>query len=365
MKYDGKSLNLVLSGTILILIYKLISNFSAITGFFGKITGLLTPVIIGIVIAFFLYKPIHSIENAVLKSSSKVVKKFAKTLSILAVYLIIAAFLGIAIKFIAPKVYTNVVDLINHTPEYYQKITAFINENEYLSEIATLDRLTQKLTQFLNFENLNKYIGVIGGIANSFLSFFLSIVISIYIILEKNSIFAFFSLVRHKYFAGKKSLCFISYLRKICDLFYKYFCGLALDAVIIGSIAAIVFALFKIPYAVLIGLIIEIGNMIPFFGPIISAVIVFIICAITINPLNALWILIFQIILGQIDSNLIQPKIISNSTGISPLLVLVSVIVFGDLFGPIGMILGVPVCATIKMLVVDYMDNGILDGSSR
>ena len=363
MKFNEKTLNLILSGTVLILIYKLISNFSAITDFLGKAASVFTPVIIGIIIAFFLYKPIHSLENTLAKSSPNILKKRARGLSILAIYLVIIVIIAIAIKFIAPKIYTNIVDLINHTPEYYTKVTEFINSNEYLSQIATLDTLTAKITTFLSFENFNKYVGIISGIANSFLSFFLSIVISIYIILEKNAIFAFCSQVKHKYFTGTRTIRFTSYIRKICDLFYRYFCGLALDAVLVGTLAAIVFALFKIPYAVLIGFIIAIGNMIPFFGPIISAIIAFIICAITIGPVNAIWVLIFQISLGQVDSNLIQPKILSNSTGISPLLVLVSVIVFGDLFGPVGMILGVPICATLKMLIVDYMDNGVLDGS--
>ena len=99
----------------------------------------------------------------------------------------------------------------------------------------------------------------------------------------------------------------------------------------------------------------------PFFGPIIANVVIFIISAITLGPFKALWIILFQFVFAQVDGNVIQPKIISNSTGISPRLVRVAVLIFGDLFGFIGMIVGVPVCAVIKDIVTDYVEDGRLE----
>jgi len=103
--------------------------------------------------------------------------------------------------------------------------------------------------------------------------------------------------------------------------------------------------------------------MIPFFGPIVSAVIVYIICALVMGPFPALWALLFQIIVGQLDSNLIQPKIVGGSVGISPLWVIFAVTFFGGIWGPLGMIIGVPVVAAIRFLYHDYREDGKLDGN--
>ena len=113
----------------------------------------------------------------------------------------------------------------------------------------------------------------------------------------------------------------------------------------------------------LLGLLVAIGNMVPFFGPIVAAVVIYVITAIAFDPVKAIWVIIFQLVLGQIDGNLIQPKILGKSIGINPLLVLFSVVVFGDLFGFAGMIMGVPIIAAIKMIADDYLDNGKIDAS--
>ena len=108
--------------------------------------------------------------------------------------------------------------------------------------------------------------------------------------------------------------------------------------------------IFKVPYAFMLGLVVAIGNLIPFLGPIIASLIVFLISTLTLGPLSGIWLLILQFVMAQLDSNLLQPKILSESTGISPLLVLISVTVFGSLWGAAGMIIGVPVCAIAKTI---------------
>lgn len=363
MKFENKYLNTVSVGIILILIYKLISNFGTV---FSIFISVFMPVILGAIIAFFLGRPIEKISDALKKINNSFFKSKSRPISAAIVYVSIFMIIALMAKFVAPLLYKNFTELIEHVPAYYKTVTQFINSNKYLADIATLDNIAENIAEALSFKNLNKYVSVISGIANSFLSFFLSIVISIYIIFEQDNIYAFFSsLYKKASKGGNRFSTVIMYAKKAANLFYRYFCGLAADAAFVGTITAAVLYIFKIPYALLLGFTVAVGNMIPFFGPIISAIIIYIITAITFGPLNALWVLAFQIVLGQIDSNLIQPKILSSSTGISPLLVLVSVIVFGDLFGPAGMILGVPLCATIKIIIVDYMDNGKIDGSTE
>ena len=158
-------------------------------------------------------------------------------------------------------------------------------------------------------------------------------------------------------------MCLV-YVKKIVMLFYSYFSGLATDAVIAGVISVIGLSVMKVPYALLLGVIVAIGNMIPFFGPIVSTVLVALISLISGGIWRLIPVMIFMAVLYILDGYLIQPRIIGKSTGIKPLLVLIAVLVFGDLFGILGMIAGVPLIATLKMILDDYLDDGKIDGSA-
>lgn len=361
--FENKWFDLVLCGIVLILCNKIIDNYREIFSVIGECIGILTPFLAGLVMAFFLSKPVGKIENQFKKY--KKTKRFAKAIGILCVYLALAAFVGILIMFIAPRLYRNIREFAANLPKYYNVIVDFVSKNEFLSKYFVADNFKAKLMQMINLENVNRWVSVVSGVANSFVSVFLAVVFSVYLIIEKEDIFDFLRTIRKRFFKGRAISIAITYGRKIIDIFYSYISGMLLDALLIGTITATALSIFKVPYAVLLGLLVLIGNMIPFFGAIISTVIVFIISAITLGPVKAIWILLFQLVLGQIDGNLIQPRILSSSTGISPLLVLLSVLVFGNLFGVVGMIAGVPVCAVIKIVVIDLLDNGKIDASKQ
>lgn len=360
-RFNNVWAKLVLSGTALILIYKLFNNYSEITGIFKTFFDIMFPIILGAAIAFFLSKPTEKIAALFEKSKLGFLKKKSLLISVLLLYILIFALLGIMVKFVAPKIYKNIEEFALNLPAYYKTVQSFLAENEIFSKFNSLEMLSEKIAAMLDFKQINRYIGIISGIANSFITFFLAIILSIYMIIEKKDIFGFFDKFADRFIPEKQRKFIRIYGRKTVDQFYSYFTGLALDAFIVGTVSAVFFGVLKIPYAVLLGVIVGFGNLVPFFGPIISNVAIFIIAAITAGPFKAVWVIVFQLVFGQIDGNIIQPKIISSSTGISPLLVLMAVIIFGDLFGFVGMIIGVPVCAVIKDLVVDYVDNGKLD----
>lgn len=340
----------IITGIILIIAYKFIDNISYFIDALGGFIGILTPIIIGAVIAFFLSRPISALGRLIEKSKWSFLKKRAKTLSIAAVYIIAFGIIALFFKYIIPLIVKNIQDLINNAPGYYAFAKRFIEENAYLSSMASRLNIYEWITKLLSTDNLNRVIGLLSGIANSFITSFLSIILSIYMISEKEGIFSFFKTAGKFIFKDKFEKLDSGYLVKITDIFYSYFTGLAIDAVIVGFISTVVLSVFRVPYAILLGLVVTLGNLIPVFGSIIAAVIEYIVGAFTFGPVAALWIPAFQFILGQLDGNLLQPRILGESVGISPLLVLVSVIVFGELFGPLGMILGVPVVAAIKLV---------------
>ncbi len=358
--FDNKWIQLIIGASIIIFVYKFFNNIDDIKGFFNYLWDVFFPVTLGLIFALFLYKPISKLQHFLEKKTP--LKKSALAISITGVLIVVIAVLIIAINFIVPPIYKNIEDLAKNLPSYYKTIENFVKENEYAKNLIQPGKLSEIISKIFNPNSIAKYIGVISGVANWFLTIFISLILSVYLILEKDNIFNFLHLVRHKFFKSEKATVFIDYVKKSISLFYSYFMGLFIDAVFMGIVSAIVFSIFKVPYAFMLGLVVAIGNLIPFFGPIIASVIVFIISAVTLGPLSAIWLLILQFVMAQLDSNLLQPKILSQSTGISPLLVLISVTVFGSLWGAGGMILGVPICAIAKTIIIDYLDDGVING---
>lgn len=362
--FENKWFDFVLCGIVLIVCYKVIDNYKEIFSLIGNFIGVLAPFIAGVIMAFFLARPVKKVEQWARSKKTRAIYCHAKAIGITCVYTVLAVAVVFIIMFLAPRLYKNIRELAVNLPKYYDVFMDYVSKNEVLSSFIDAKSIEGKLLNLINIENVNKWISLVSGIASSFVSTFLTVVFSIYLIVEKDDIFSFFRNVKNCVFKSKSLEVAVLYGRKIIDVFYSYISGMLLDALLIGTITAVALSIFKVPYAILLGLLVAVGNMIPFFGAIVSTIAVFLISAITLNPMRAIWILIFQLVLGQIDGNLIQPRILSSSTGISPLLVLLSVLVFGELFGVIGMFVGVPICAVLKIVVLDFLNNGKLDGDT-
>lgn len=361
-KFTGHGQVLVI-GVILILAYKLINNFEDIWFAFCHVLAILGPFFAGILIAFFLYRPVRKVNELLSRCKIRLVRRFSLVISTLAVYCVILFLLSLTIQFVIPIIYENIEDFVIHIPRYYAVLESFLEENELFQDLNLSKFINDNFIDKLNLSTLNQYIGLLSKVANYFLSVFMSIIFSIYIILEKNAIVAFFKRVFQVNDPTEPTVILIHYARKTIDLFYSYFSGLFLDALVMGIASFLVLTCFQVPYAPLMGVIAAVGNMIPFFGPIVSTVVIFIVSLLTIGPLRSIWVIIALFVMAQLDSNVLQPKILGNSVGVSPLLVLLSVTVFGGLFGAAGMFLGVPVVAAVKIVIEDYLDDRKINGA--
>lgn len=361
-KLTGQGQFLII-GLFLIVAYKIINNFEHIWYAFLKVLSAMGPFFAGIVIAFFLYRPVKKLNKLVSRCKIKVVSRFSMAISTLLVYLVIFAGLTFTVKYFVPILYKNIEDFIGQVPRYYAVFEQFMEKYD-LFEYINIDQFVKNnILPKLNLATLNQYLGLVSKIANSFLSAFMSVIFSIYIILEKDAVFAFFK----RLFASENprmgTLAVMYYASKMIELFYSYFSGLFLDALIMGGASFLVLSGFGVPYAPLLGVLSGIGNMIPFFGPIIATLVIATVSFLTVGALRSVWILIVMFLLAQLDSNLIQPKILSHSVGVSPLLVLLAVSVFGSLFGAVGIIVSVPLVAAVKIVLSDFLDDRKLNGS--
>ncbi len=340
-------------GIVLIVVNKLLNNVSGFYGMFGKVIDILRPFLVGGLLAFILYKPSHYLEQRLLAQKNKYLQKFARGIGIGAVYLALFGIAFVTVKVVWPAIYRNAEQLILELPYYYIRAIGLLEEYNIVTETELLNRLKTTLETIFSMESISKYFGYLSGFASSVFGIFIGIVVSVYMLLEREMLRSVFKRIVRVAVKEKHQDLVIFYFGKTANLFYSYFAGLGLDAIVIGLISVPFFYFFQVPYAVLFGAVIGICNLIPFFGPIFAAILIFVVSLLSVGPVKALWILFFQIILGQLDSHLIQPRIVSNSVGITPFWVVFAVLVFGELWGVVGMIVGVPLVAVARFLFVE------------
>ncbi len=339
---------LLLVGVLLILVHKVFNDGTAISEFFQRIYTVFRPFLIGGLVALFLSKPCSFFEKRFQRHPNSFISHHATGFGVGVVYGVLAVAIWLSLQVILPGVVKNLEMLIRALPDYYEETMAFLSQNSWLSSLNLSERLAPFLEQLLSAESVSRYMEYLSRMATSVVSVLTGIVVSVYMLLEKKMLLC----------AGKRLVALtvrktdrhkvFTHLRKLGNLFYSYFTGLGLDALLVGTLSVILFYAFGVPYAFLFGVFSGICNLIPFFGPIFAAGIIFLLSFLSLGLGKALWILVLQIILGQLDANVIQPKIVGKSVGISPFWVIFAVLVFGELWGVAGMILGVPIVAVAR-----------------
>ncbi|MDD2396679.1 MAG: AI-2E family transporter [Tissierellia bacterium] len=305
------------------------------------------PIFAGILLAAVL--------NPVLVFIEKTLRIDNRYISVILTYLLVFLMISIVVKTITPNIINSIVELSKDIPKLYRKANSLLSllSDElivkiYLAEIV--QKLSSILTAIIN-NALTKVIDIFMAFANTLLS----IIISIYILIDKESIEnwskEFFGL-----FVGKKTA---NDIIKITHVLYRnvsnYISGKATASLFIALLIYIGSKyVIKCPYPVIDGMVIGITNMIPYFGTLIGSVPIVLINVLYAPQKGAL-LFILILILQQVESLIIDPKILSSQLSIKPLLVIISIIIGGGLFGPLGLFFAVPVAALIKSIVDVYM----------
>lgn len=346
-----------------IVIYKMLDNFTAIGEFFKNLIGILMPFIIGGLIAYILYMPCKKIEEIFNKSKRKVIKNHSRGISIFIIYLIVLLLITILINCILPPVVTSIKDLVSNLPEYYKTLTKTINElpedsllvklnaKELLVKVSSID-----FAKYVTPEYITQYLKGAMNFATGIFDIFVTIIISIYTLAERGRIVKFLKRLSSALFGNKNYNMIAKYFTKTNEVFFNFVSGQLIDAILVGIMTAIAMSIMKVKYAVLLGFIIGLFNLIPFFGAIVAVGIAIFITLCTGGVSKAIWLAIVIIILQQLDANVINPKIMSDKLKISPILVIFSVTFAGAYFGVLGMFLAVPIIAIVKLLLDDYID---------
>ena len=361
-----KRISWLLIALTVVIVYKMLDNFSNVTEWFGTFFRILKPFFAGLLISYILFMPCKKIENALSKSKLKFVKKKARGLSVIATYIIFVLIMVIIINCIFPVLKESVVELVSNIPGYYETL---VNKYKELPEDSVLksdvikDKMTElsniDMKQFLsiNNEKIIEYVKNIINIFSGIFEVFVSIIVSVYILLQRTAIMKFLRRFARAIFKKNTYEAVNKYFTKANEVFFTFISSQLLDAVIVGILTTVAMLIIKVKYAPLIGFTIGLFNMIPYIGAIVAVGIGILITFITGGLGKAIAMAIVVIILQQIDANIINPKIIGVSLEISPLLVIFAVTVGGAYFGILGMFLGVPIAVVIKTVLNDWIDN--------
>ena len=330
------------------ILMNLIDNISYFTGIFEKFYGVIQPFIFGLIIAYVL--------NPIVKLFEKKLK-LNRAISILCTYLVVIGVIAITSIFLFPKLYYSVEDFIEKIPYMSIELQQWINEfmkNDVIRNILDYgvlefnpQMLIPKISE-ISATALNMLLTSTVAFANSFVKFFFGFLVAIYILYDKEKIIYLFKKILFIVVKERRGISFINVLNNLHKMIGTYLGIKAIDSLIIAIMAFIGLNILGSQYVLLLSFIVGITNMIPYFGPFIGIVTGFVINVFS-SPIVALIILVFLLLLQQFDAWFLDPKLIGNKVGLSPLLVILAVTIGGGFYGIVGMILAAPVMSVIKI----------------
>ena len=388
-KYTTIAVYVILTTLVLFLIALAVINADSVRSYMDTFHYIMSPVYIGFAVAY--------IANPIMKMSEKRIFRFKvnteqrfhlrRGLSIALALIVLAIILTILVLLIIPQVYLSLSDLISKLGGYIKDTVAWLDsylpDSIFNAADLTFENITNKIYQYFadseigdelsdlsaqlsvlsdnldvlisnSFNILKDYVpmvvGAITGAANGVLNIVLGIFFAIYMLSSKEQLIAQAKkLIRA--FTSEKSYNFVLELANFSNkTFGGYLVGKILDSLIVGIVFFVACAIFKIPYAILVSSLIAITNVIPVIGPFIGAIpgvlIIFI-----VDPSKVIWFLIINVVIQQVDGNIIVPKVLGETTGLSSLWVLFSITVMGGLWGLFGMFISVPIFAILYMLL--------------
>ncbi|MGL5972834.1 MAG: AI-2E family transporter [Oscillospiraceae bacterium] len=361
IKIVKKALPITMALSISLFFYYSIQNIGNLVDVFNFAIETIKPFIIGFVISFLLTGPLNFIEDNLFDKTS-LNKRTKRGMSILLVYILVVITLILAIMIVLPQLILSIKNIAITAPE---SINMFFNKIEdvlfgypelyyWVNDLdISYDTIITWVKNFIS--SMVPFILIFtGSITKSFYSFFMGIIISCYMLGSKEKFVSQFTKLTYATFSDKVAVKLIDLGRYCFSIFNRFLIGKSIDSFIIGCLCFVLMSIFKMPYPVLISFIVGATNIVPFFGPFIGAVPGFLII-LTVNPITALWFTLLILGLQQFDGNILGPKILGDSTGLSGFWVLFSTLVFGKIFGFLGMLLGVPTFAVIYKLFKEFV----------
>ena len=340
-----------------IALYLTLNNLGYFLGKIGVFIGIVSPFAGGIVIAYVLDPMVKFFYTKLFKE-----KKKTRGFAILLAYLVAILLLVLLAWLVIPQIVDSIAMLFTNFPSYIQSVQdmlGMVQERfgvDLSSATKMLDDSEAMVKEIYSMARaaMPQIVASIGSVASNFVAIFTSIAASIYMLADKEHLLHQLRTLAHAFLPEKAA----ENTLRICHYanvnFTGFFVGKIIDSAIIGVITFVAMAILRLDFALLISVFIGITNIIPVFGPFIGAIpSIFIL--LLVDPIQAVIFGVLILVIQQVDGNFIGPKILGSSIGISALWILFSIVVGGDLFGLVGMVVGVPLFATFYGLAREFV----------
>lgn len=374
-------LYIILTATLVYIVYLVLGNlpmvFSFTIGIFSNLLSALSPLLIGLILAYLISPMVEVIDQKVMSriffklpsDPVKLEKRLAlrRTTSILLTFLLIilsicAVIYAFAVLIVGQLVFTSLSGMITSIIEYFKQYEETIIQWAKSLPANGLDGKVQELMDTIliwfsqNFST-SAIINFITGIGGSLLNVILGSVVSVYLIKDRDYFKRLWRKTLHVLLPQKTNAMVAETLHDINGVLSLFVRGQLLDALIIAIVSSIGLSIIGLEFAVFIGVFAGMANVIPYFGPILGMIPAALIGLFTGGPIQALLAVGVLLVIQQIDGNIIYPKIVGSSVGLHPVFVLVAVTLGGFYGGIVGMLVGVPIAAILRVFIVKKMES--------
>ena len=338
-----------------ILCYMGLSHLDVVRGVLGSVLAILSPFLAGAVIAYLLDYLVRAIERGPLRGH--------RGFCVLLAYLIAVLVIGGLLLLVVPQLLDSVRMLLNNIPAYLSSAELLLddlfqkldNPEQLETIMGSYEEIIKKVTAWAS-GLLPQVFSYGKAIGTGLISAVTALISSIYMLLDKEKLLRQMRKMVFSFLPEVHANRVLLVCGRTNQVFGGFLGGKIIDSAIIGLLCFLLSSLLRIPYALLVSVVVGCTNIIPFFGPFLGAIPCAFILLI-VNPFSAFEFILMILVLQQFDGNILGPKILGNSTGLSALWVLFAIIVGGDLFGFVGMLVGVPSFAVLYSLVAELMDK--------
>ena len=351
-----------------VIFYFLLLRIEDISVGVSKVIDVLKPILYGMVIAYLLNPIVKQIDRWLIpqlkkKMSQEKAKKVSRSVGVFAALVMLLALILALCNMLIPELYKSIRDMVQTLPgQISDMVTKIISIQKDTSPAGVMARnllekgsdalqnwIKQDLLTKVNEVMSNLTVGIINFVSE-ILNFLIGLIVSVYILFSKETFSAQSKKIVYAVFRTDHANMILHLTKKSNEIFGGFIIGKIIDSAIIGVLCFIGLSILNIPYTLLVSVIVGVTNVIPFFGPYIgaipSALLIFL-----ADPVKGDYFVIFIILLQQFDGNILGPKILGNSTGLSAFWVVFSILIAGGLFGIPGMLLGVPTFAVIYYII--------------
>ncbi|HAO69358.1 MAG TPA: AI-2E family transporter [Ruminococcaceae bacterium] len=368
-KYTTIAVYAVLVVVASLVCYNMLHNFTSYKAAFRRMIGILLPVIYGFSIAFVLNPVECFFEKKVWPrvSRGKLSAKWNRGIAVFSTYVVAILVIAVFLSVVIPQVTSSIAGIVSNLSAYFNGVTGWLNS---LSNMLPKEEIFQETLEKINesaqtiLEAFYSWLSALlpmalnatKNLTTGLTNLVLGIIISIYFLFGKERFFAQLKKVLYALFPQDFVKRLIDVTHTSNRIFSGFISGKLLDSLIIGILCFVGMSLFRMPMAMLVSVIVGVTNVIPYFGPFIgaipSALIVFL-----VDPIKALWFVLFVIFLQQFDGNILGPRILGDSIGLPAFWVIFAILLFGGYFGVFGMFVGVPAFAVIYSVLKIWMEG--------